>query len=286
MYIDLETKIFSRFINIKKHEYNYNPNYYCSVLYVFKNFIFPIIYKKYEYRFKYSFVTDKSKIKTLLNEVTKKVEFESNYDDFHKCFNFSFSVKARKNIIFKINHCTYKNYKKFKIEISKNFYKRFDDVYNRYNTLEKYNKFKEHFSDIKKLINKNIIIEYDMPNCSDYKDDSSISNMYLECNSKIYDLKIENYLNDKINIEQNIYYDENLKKTSKTYRSYFFLKDQGFEINIKHSLLDNKLKAASLKSDDFWKDLSNIIINLSTSLNISLDDLNENHIKLADISSY
>lgn len=283
MYIDLETKIFSKIINIKKHEYNYNTNYYCSIFYVFKNFIFPIIYKKHEFKFKYSFVKEKVKIKTLLNEFIKKVEFESNYDDFHNCFNFSFSIKSRKNIIFKIDHFTYKNYKRFKIHISKNFYNKFDNIYN---TIEKYNRFKEHFLNIKKLINKNIIIEYDMLNCGDYNDDSSISNMYLECNSKLYELKIENNLNDQITINKNIHYDEKLKKSFKTYRSYYFKETQGFEINIQHSILNNTIKPISIKNDDFWKDLSNIIINLLTKLNISLDDLNENHIKLAEISSY
>ena len=36
MYIDLETKLFLKFITIKKHEYNYNHNYYGSILFVFK----------------------------------------------------------------------------------------------------------------------------------------------------------------------------------------------------------------------------------------------------------
>ncbi len=285
MNIDLETRLFARFINIKKFEYNYNVNYHYSIFFVFKKFILPIILKKHEYKFNNSIVKDKTKIKTLLKELLKKVEFEPYYDDFHNCFNFSFSIKSRKNITFKMDYSIYNHYKKIRVEISDKFYKSINDIYN---TPAKYNKFKEHFTDLNKLIKKNMIIHYDIINYNSYEDDSDISNMYLEIGSKLYDLKIENILNEnkKIYLNQNNYYDEDFKQNLKIYNSYFFKNSKPFKINIKHSILNNTIIPYSFNGDESFKDLSGIIIDLSKKLNISLDDLNESHLKLAEISLY
>lgn len=273
----IKEDVFLNFIKMSEGKY------YDIIYSVFVNSIYPYFINQYEDNLKNLNPQEKTKI--ILNELIKKVTFEQNYDEFHNCFNFSFTIKSNKNIFFKIDYFIYQNYKKVKIYISKNFYKKIskDRAYQTLNYLE----YLGHFKNELKITKDDFIIEYDINNftTSSYE---NISNIYLESQSKVYPLKIKNNLNDSYNIriDNYIYYDKNLKELYKNSISYYHKESQSFKFDLEYSFSNNNIKCNTSNSDGYYKDVSLGIISILNSFNISLEDLNESHLNLAEIYSH
>lgn len=273
----IKEDVFLNFLKISEGKY------YDIIYFVFINSIYPYFINQYEDNLKNLNPQEKTKI--ILNELIKKVIFEQTYDEFHNCFNFSFTIKSNKNIFFKIEYFIYQNYKKVKIYISKNFYKKIskDRSYQTLNYLE----YLGHFKNERKITKDDFIIEYDINNftTSSYE---NISNIYLESQSKVYPLKIKNNLNDSYNIriDNYIYYDKNLKELYKNSISYYHKESQSFKFDLEYSFSNNNIKCNTSNSDSYYKDVSLGIISILNSFNISLEDLNESHLNLAEIYSH
>ncbi len=281
MITDIRKDIFSSFIKLS----NQNKEYYDNIYFVFKSSIYPFFIKRYEDNLKKSCHKDKTKFKIILNELINKVTFEQSYDDFHNCFNFSFSIAARKNIFFQIDYSVYHDYKKVKIYISKSFYNKI--LKDRAYTTLKYIEFLDHFKNFNKIIKNDFIIEYDIKNLysNSYE---NISNIYLEYKSNVYPLKVKKNLIDdsSICINNYIYYDKNFEKLYNNYSSYYHKELESFKFDLEYSFSDNTISIHNFTNDSFYKDISNGIISVVKDLNISLDELNVTHLKLAELYSY